>query len=185
MSLQRNTNQPSERELSLNKYRSIRINLLLLVVLTAVNVFMAATASDTYFLFTATIPYYLALEGAYLTGKFPADYYESGVEFLPDTVMYVMVGIAIVITLAYLLCYLFSGNGRYGWLIAALVFFLIDTAAMFLLNGVSTEIIVDIVFHAFIIVILISGIIRGIKLKRLPVESVYPTIQGTNQSTQL
>lgn len=185
MALNSNMQKISERELTKNRYRSSRANLLLLVVITAVNVFFAATASDTYILFTATIPYYLALEGAFLTGKFPAEYYEPGMEFLPDTVLYVMVGAAVIMILAYLLCYLCSGKGRYGWMIAALVFFLIDTVAMFLLYGIAIDMIMDIVFHVYIIGILISGISHGIKIKKLPVEPIYPTASASDSQTEI
>ena len=47
----------TERERLERTHKTCRANLLLLVVITLINVFSAAFGSDTYFLFTATIPH--------------------------------------------------------------------------------------------------------------------------------
>ena len=70
-------------------------------------------------------------------------------------------------------------------MIAALVFFLIDTVAMFLLYGIAIDMIMDIVFHVYVIGILISGIRLGIKMKKLPVEPIYPTAPASDSHPEI
>ena len=42
-----------------NKYLSSRNNLLLVIIFTLINIVMAALGNDSYFLFSASIPYYI------------------------------------------------------------------------------------------------------------------------------
>lgn len=157
------------------KYNISRGNLLLVVAMTIVNVVMAALGSDSYFLFSAILPYSLALNGAFLTGKMPDDWYgpemwPEGKAFLPDSFFYVMITIAAVILVLYLACWFFSKKNKTGWLIAALVLFGIDTIYMLFIYGIGTNSILDIVFHALVVYYLISGIVYSFKLKKLPPE---------------
>ena len=81
--------------------------------------------------------------------------------------MLVAIGIALLVPC--LLCWLFSKK-KMGWMIAALVYFVFDTAFLLLfalLLGMLTSII-DIVFHAWIIYYMIVGVKAGIALKTLP-----------------
>jgi hypothetical protein len=48
----------------------------------------------------------------------------------------------------------------------------LDTVLMLLLNGIAMEMLVDIVFHVWVIVVLFMGISAGNKLKALPPEPV-------------
>jgi hypothetical protein len=56
---------------------------------------------------------------------------------------------------------------------------------MFLLYGIAIDMIMDIVFHVYIIGILISGIRLGIKMKKLPVEPIYPTAPASDSQTEI
>ena len=57
-----------------------------------------------------------------------------------------------------------------GWLIFALVIFVIDTLGMLAFLGFDLSNIVDMIFHAWVIVSLVMGIIAAAKLKKLPEE---------------
>ena len=137
---------PTKRQVYEQKYRSSRMNLLVVVIFTAINLLLLVTNSDSYFLFSAFIPYFIASIGMALCGRFPAEYYEGGIggmAFLDNTVFAFILSIAIVLTLLYLLAWLLSNKQRVGWLIFALVFFALDTVGMLLLNGIALESIME------------------------------------------
>ncbi|MBQ5601777.1 MAG: hypothetical protein IIU77_03015 [Clostridia bacterium] len=175
-------NQVSERELYEQKYRSSRMNLLLVVIFTAVNLVLLVTNADTYFLFSAFIPYFITLTGMAVCGLFPNEYYEGLEEivFLDKSVFVVLLIISVVLTLLYLLAWLMSNKNRVGWLIFALVFFGIDTLGMFFINGISIESAFDILFHAWVIYYLVVGISAHYKLKKLPVEEETVSLSEEN-----
>lgn len=163
---------PTQRELYDQSYKNARNNLMLAIVFTAVNMILMVAGSDTYFLFSAFVPYMLVVFGALFGGMAPEEYYESGL-LTPGagdpTVFYVLLAIAVVILALYFVCWLLSKNRHVGWLIFALVLFAIDTVLM-LLSGDVTESIIDIVFHGWVLFCLISGISAHFKLKKLPEE---------------
>jgi hypothetical protein len=153
------------------KYKNARLNLLLMIVMTVVNVVILCFGSDRYFVFSATIPYFIVMLGMLWTGRMPDEYYvdwENGVPFWDDSVLIVLIAIAAVIIATYLLCFLFSSKNRIGWLIAAAVFFAVDTLGMVFLTGISADTILDVLFHAWVLYYLIAGTVYGIKLKKLP-----------------
>ena len=163
----------SERGIIERNYNSARINLLLVVVATLINVILAVTSSDTYFLFTATVPYLLAYLSMYLCGMYPPEYYEGDLALIepwPSEVLVVALVIAFVIIALYALSFFMSRKGRVGWLIFALVLFVIDTLALLLYFGISFDMLLDYVFHGWILVILINGIRNHYKLRSLPEE---------------
>ena len=162
----------SPRQLLEAQYNNARNNILLVVLFTVVNVVLLVTNSNTYFLFSASVPYYLADYGMFFGGFYPEEVYAGfeGFEFLGAPMLAIALGIAAVIVVLYLLSWLFSKKGRVGWLIFALVFFALDTVAMLLLMGINSEMIIDIVFHAWVLFSLGSGIYANAKLKALPAE---------------
>ena len=172
--------QLSQSEILAQKYQRARHNLLLIVVFTFINIILLVTNSNTYFLFSATIPYYLADLGMFLCGKYPEDYYWGleGMELLDNSFLVVMLVIAAVIILLYLLSWIFCKKPRVGWMIFALVFFALDTLGMLWLTGISSDAIIDVVFHAWVIISLISGIISYFKLKKLPDEPMEEPVEA-------
>ncbi len=178
----------TEKQRLTNKYNTSRNNILLVVVFTLINSVLLFTGSDSYFLFSASIPYYFTLFGLLYTGRMPADWYEGWEDFVPDpdTVLAVYLGIAIIAIVLYALCWLLSKKKGYGWLIVALVMFAIDTAGMFYLAGFSADMILDIVFHGWVLVSLVSGVITAKKLKKLPEEDpvVAPQYNYDPQTAQ-
>ena len=89
---------------------------------------------------------------------------------------YVALAIALIFTALYVLAFFLSSKGRYGWLIFALVFFIIDTLIMFGYYGISFDMIIDYVFHAAVIVFLAIGIKARRKLDNLPPEELVAPI---------
>ena len=186
--------QLSPRALYEQKYRASRLNLLLVVVFTAINLILLVTNANSYFLFSAFAPYFIASIGMFLCGRFPEEYYVDGLEemvFLDNSFFAALLIIAFILTLLYLLAWFMSSKNRVGWLIFALVFFSLDTLGMLVLNGFSFDTIIDIVFHAWVIYYLVIGIIAHNKLKNLPPEeetvlsgeTVPQPIEGAEQNS--
>lgn len=163
----------SQRTLYQNKYNSARSNLMLVVLFTVINIILLVTQSNSYFLFSAFIPYIIVGEGMLFCGMYPAEFYAdelAGMEFMDKSLFTVMLVIAAVIVAIYLLCWIFSKKNKVGWLVAALVLFVVDTVGMLVLSGFSSDSIIDVVFHIWVIWSLISGVIAYNKLKKLPEE---------------
>ena len=168
----------SQRQQLERRYASARMNLLWVVLFTAINIVLLVSNSYTYFLFSAFIPYAIVDYGMIVCGKYPADFYGdlSQYQFFDTTVLVVLIAVAAVICVLYLLCWIFSKKRRVAWLIVGLVFFALDTVFM-LLGGISADRILDIVFHGWVIISLIGGIIARSKLKKLPAEEPAPVAE--------
>ena len=148
--------QATPRQQAQARYNSARVNLLLMIILTAVNIILSFLKVDYYLLFSATIPY-LSVVFASVSGY---------TEFLV-----VAVCIAAIILIVYLLCWIFSKK-QYGWMIAALVLFALDTVAMagfFIFTGEFSGIL-DAIIHVVVLYYLIMGTVSGVKLSKLPEE---------------
>ena len=168
-----------------NRYNVARSNLLLLIAFTAINLILLTTGSGTYFLFSASVPYTFTDLAMFFCGMYPAEIYEGlGMEFLSPALFYVAIGFSVVLLGLYLLSYIFSKKQKVGWLIFALVLFVLDTAWMFLYFGISGELIMDILFHGWVIVSLSLGIYAHFKLKKIPTEVNVPTIEGEEAARQ-
>lgn len=171
-------NQTTLRSYYESKYATSRANLLLTAVFTVINLILLITNSNTYFLFSAFIPYYITSLGMLLCGRYPEEYYTDGLEdiiFINDSFFAVTLTVAVVMVLFYLLAWLLSKKRRVGWLILSLVFFSLDTILMLLLNGIALDWIMDILFHGYVIYFLIIGINAHFKLKKLPLEEETAT----------
>ncbi len=161
----------SPRAVQFGKYNAARMNLLLVVFITLINVILGLTGSGTYFLFSAFFPYFLVITGMYSCGRMPADWYEgdkSEYLFFDSSFLVMMVAFALIILVLYFIFWLLSKKQKSGWLIAALVLFSIDSLGFLFLGGLSVDSILDLLFHAWVIYYLISGIIAANKLKTLP-----------------
>lgn len=158
----------SPRAVLENKYKVARINLLIAILFTLINIVMVFFGDGTYFLFSISVPYILALWGALWCGKLPAEWYEgeTDIEFLDPSVMVVMLVVAAIILALYFLCFFMSKKNKSGWFVFALVMFSIDTVAMIALLGIGNSI-VDLIFHIFVIVYLVMGIRVPNKLQEL------------------
>ncbi len=173
----KNVQQPPLRMQLESKYNSASYNLYLLVAFTVINLIFVLTGSNTYFLFSATIPYYITFFSMYICGRLPEEMYEysmSEYEFYDDSFFTVALIAAVIITALYLLCAIFSRKHRVGWIIAATVLFAIDTVGMFVIYGISLDMLLDYLFHAWVLYYLIAGIMAHNKLKKLPEEIEVP-----------
>lgn len=162
--------RPTEEMTLQAKYDGARRNLLSVVVFSLINLILLVANSFTYFLFSASIPYLVADLAKYLCGMYPADYYDISPEeawFFPRSVFWIALVVALLIIAFYVLCFFLSGKNRVGWMITALVCFALDTVVMFLYYGISADMIMDIVFHAWVIVSLSVGIYAHFKRKKL------------------
>jgi len=173
-----NNNDP---KLLANKYQSARINLIFIAALTAINIVMLATGGDSYFLFSANIPYLLVFFGMMNTGMLPDEFYEGGkdtYQFLDPAVFTVLLVISLVIVALYVVFFVLSSKRRVAWLIAAEVFFVLDTLAMFAFYGFDLSMIIDIAFHIYVVVSFAMGISAEYKLRALPPEAfaTEPTV---------
>lgn len=176
----------NERQLLESKYAAARSNLLLVMAFTVINIVLLVTNSNSYFLFSAYIPYMFADLGMYLCGRYPAEYYGADISvtaddvFLGNSFFVLMLVVAAFILFLYLLCWIFSKKHGAGWLIAALVFFGIDTLGMLYMVEFSTDTVIDILFHLWVIFCLVAGIRAASALKKLPPEEEAPVIPETD-----
>ena len=145
-----------ERDALSSRYKGARTNLLIVALITLLNVILAAVASDTYFLFSATIPYLLTLLPTIYCGMYPPEFYEgdlSGILFWPRQVFYIGLILSLVIIALYVLAFFFSSKGKGGWMVFALVLFGLDTLTMIAYCGIDPTWIMDYLFHIWILVI--------------------------------
>lgn len=136
------------------KYHTARSNLLLVVAFTAINLVLLVLESDMYFVFSASVPLFLVALGGELAAM------------LSTEAPYIIGIVAAVAVIGlYLLCY-FLSKKQAGWMIVALVLFSID--CLFLLLSFSTDMIIDLLFHAWVMYYLIIGVANGSKKDEQP-----------------
>ncbi len=167
-------NVPEHQKLE-SRYKGSINNLLIVILFSIVNIVLLITNADTYFLFSAFIPYFLADYGMYYCGMYPEDYYYDigEMEFLDKTYFFYILAVVAVILLVYLLCWFMAKKKKLGWVIAALIFFVIDTATMLFFAGINMDMFMDILVHIWVIGYLINAIVVYEKMKKAPViESV-------------
>lgn len=80
------------------------------------------------------------------------------------------IAVAVVLAILYVLPFVFSKKLRPGWLLFTLVIFILDTLFMLIDVGVQSDMLVDYLFHIWVIVSLFIGVSAGYKLKKLPPE---------------
>lgn len=159
--MKNNTVDKTSPEYLLKQVAGARYSILLVLIFTAVNLVMLLLDSGRYFLFSASVPYFLT---AFCIGMDMGLGY-SGI----STFTIIALVISAVILAWYLVCWLLSKN-RPGWFVAALVSFILDTVAFVLVcMAVDTlaDSIMDLLFHVWVIVELIQAISANKKLKNL------------------
>lgn len=80
------------------------------------------------------------------------------------------IAVAVVLAILYVLPFIFSKKLRPGWLLFTLVIFILDTLFMLIDVGVQSDMLVDNLFHIWVIVSLFIDVSAGYKLKKLPSE---------------
>ena len=160
-----------EKQALISKYNAARLNILAVVIFTAINMVSLATNPGSYFLFSANTPYMLTFFGMFLCGMLPEDYYKDfeGMVYFDKSFFVIMLIISIFVLAFYVLCWFLSKKGKSVWLKIALGLFIADTALMFVF-GSAGMLIVDLIFHIWVIAILVSGIKAQKKLSDMPKE---------------
>ncbi len=176
----------SKKELYERNYNNSINNILLVVLFSVINIILLITNADTYFLFSAFVPYFLVDLGMFYTGMYPEEYYSDigYFDFLNTSFLITTVVLAAVVVLLYLLCWFLAKKKKIGWAILAAVMACIDTVAMLVLGGIAIESIVDIIFHGWIIFSLVNSVIILNKLKKLPEEAIEPVTDENSQPVQ-
>lgn len=154
----------------LQGYNSARNSILLVVIFSALNTLLLITNAGYYFLFSATIPYTLVDSFMYLCGKYPMEYYGEDYfynDFLPPSYLTFAIIVAVALIALYAIMYLLSKKQKVGFLIATLALFAIDTASLFYFYGISSHIVIDLIFHACVLFSLSYGVYCHFKLKKL------------------
>ncbi|MBQ2677179.1 MAG: hypothetical protein IJF54_07270 [Clostridia bacterium] len=151
-------NAASPRVIAQQKYASARHNLLLMIIFTVVNIVLLIAQADLMLLFSATIPYFSAIFGVLASDPTTAVTY---------------FGIAAVVLVLYLACWILSKK-HYGWMVAALILFLIDTLtlAWIYITSQDTSGILDALIHVWVLFYLFNGVRSGHKLKNMPEEEM-------------
>lgn len=153
----------SNQTIKKNQYGVARGNLVLVVIFTLVNVVLCLLGQDSYFLFSAIVPYFVAMIGAMWGGLYPPEYYAdlemTEADFLPVGFVVVCAAVAVVMIALYFVCWLLSKK-HVAFMIAALALFVIDTIMMPVLFGISLEWILDYIFHAWVLVSLTLGVVH-------------------------
>ena len=149
-----NKNQNAAPKTPEQTFAVARSNLLVVIGFTLINVVLQLIGSDTYFLFSATTPMLLAMEGGAVGAV-----------------------LALLCIGLYVLCWAMSKK-RPGWIVAALVFFILDSLLL-LLGGV--ELIFDLLIHVWVLYYLITGTVAMVKMKRnptpaMPEVAIDPTV---------
>jgi hypothetical protein len=159
----------SRRDLLENRYKNTRWNILIVAIATMINVILVT--GDTYFLFSAIFPYTLVYLSAYFCGVYPIEYYEGvQIEFLSMSLFIVAMVIAIIAVGLYLLAFFLSSKRRVGWMIFALIMFILDTLFLLGFYGISLDMAIDYIFHIWVLGSLVIGIKSHFDLKKLPEE---------------
>ena len=157
------------------QYNNCINNLLLVVGFSVINVVLLLTNANSYFLFSAFIPYFAIDYGMYFCGMYPEEYYYDvpDMVFEDKSLLGICIAIAVVVILAYLLCWYLAKKKKLGAVIAALVFFIIDTVAMLWLTGFSMDSIIDILMHVWVLSYLVFAIVTYVKIKKSPSEEAF------------
>ena len=173
------TGAMTERQLLTGKYNLARGTLIFVAVITFINLMLTATNSGYYFLFSASVPLILCSLGMFYCGMYPEEVYEElefEMEFADKSLFAVFLAISIVIVALMLICWLLSKNQKGVWLLISLVLFGIDTICMFGYYGFDLTMLLDVLFHAYIIYSLVTGVVSYYKLKNLPADEFYEAV---------
>lgn len=158
-----------------NLLKAARTNLLVAVLFTVLNVVMLLARTNRYFLFSMTLPYWLTFFG------YTFDYFQVG------TYTYTGLTLAALPVVAAALCW-FMSKKRHLWLWGGTIVFGLDTVAMLAMiiwSGDFASMIIDIVFHGWVLYTLIHGLVAVYGLRKPvlvecgddPVESAEEVIE--------
>lgn len=169
-----------------------RSSLLAVIIATLVSMVTLALA-DTYFVFSAYLPFSFFVEGWYGWQIANGTYYDMSSLAAEDIAYYTELGsfglivgivVALICILGYFLCWALSKKHPSA-LVIGTVFFALDCVLLLLNTVLSGEVsmIIDILLHAYIMYTLVVGASAAFKLKKLPAPiegeavEVIPTVE--------
>ena len=106
----------------------------------------------------------------YFTFCLDREFFDQQGHFMDQSAFVGFIAVAVVLAILYVLPFIFSKKLRPGWLLFTLVIFILDTLFMFIDAGIQTNMIIDYLFHIWVIVSFAIGMSAGYKLKKLPPE---------------
>ena len=146
-----------------------RYSLQLIILLTVVNTVFLLADSDHYFVFSASIPYFLTALGMGMDEAL-----SGGI----GTFTIIAVVIGIIVMGIYVLCWAL-GEKKPGWLTAALVLFSLDTVGLLVITFALVDDpilnLMDIIIHALVVYELARAVACAKKLKRQAAAETYST----------
>ena len=140
------------------QYNTARLNLLLMIVFTLLNIVMLFAEANYMLLFSATVPYSAVVMGV-------AD--GTGMLLVPCIL------VAAIALILYFLCWLLSKRS-YSWMIVALALFVLDCVALVGLYVWTGDFsgILDLLIHIWVLYYLIMGVRSGKQLKNAQEEEL-------------
>ena len=151
-----------------NRYKQARYALLIIFVFTLLNIFVVTLDGSYYMLFSAYLPYTIAICGMAFCGMYPDEFYTgefAEMNFIESKYFAIFIVVAVVLTSLYLLAFFLSKKERVGGLIFSLVFIILDTVLIFFIF--SADLIFDLFIRAFMIFSITRGIVSHFQLKKL------------------
>lgn len=154
-----------------SKFQAARVNLLLMVGFSLVNIISLLVGGKGYLLFCSSFSYIAVDLGMTMCGFKPEEFYKElgSAPVFEKSFIAVFIIIALLVLTLYLICWIFSKKRGSVWLKIALALVSADTMGMFLMGNLST-ILFDAVFHIWFIISLFAAISAYDKLRAMPKE---------------
>lgn len=161
------------------KVQGARNMILTILLFTIVNLVLRVAGTDMYFLYSASIPYYMTLICIFLDNGWPTRDI-SNVDLHLGKFAAIALVISAIILAVYLVCWLISKKNNVG-LTVAMILFALDVLALGVLLALlvrnnlvdnMTPWIIDALIHLLIGRNLVNGVAAAAKLKKLPAEPV-------------
>jgi len=159
-----------------SKFKKARGNLLTVLVLTVLNLLLAAFNVGINFPFSATAPQIIFEFGRSFAEEFQNNLFLGG--FL--VIAFIVIGL-------YFMCWIFSKRWR-AFMLVALIFFSIDSLVLAaLLSTVEFEIsyLLDVAFHGWVMLYLSSGAVAWAKLRGVSADEWNAALQETAAATTI
>lgn len=173
--MKKNKVDKNSPEFWLRQVNTGRHTLIVVMIITLVNMLLVLVEAPIYFLFSASVPYYLTIFG------YAMDLELSGGAGI-FTIIAVVVSMAILAV--YLLCWI-NGKKKISWLTTALVLFSVDTLCLAILAILAEDAscIMDLTFHALVLAYLGYALSADKKLKEWQAsQAMYPNVYQVPQA---
>lgn len=155
----------SEIQMLGNKYVSSRRNVLVVMAFTVINIILMVLNSNMYFLFSATMPQVFYMFGALFSEQ-------------SNSSIFLIIGIVLaIVVIGFYALGFFLSKKNFNWMTFLAIFFALDIVFLafyiYICGGmlVIADFLLDILFHIFIMISLVSGVLNASKLKKAGVSA--------------